>query len=135
MIGDGQLSVSFYDGTTTTKALHHVRHGNDASFVVGELAEASIAKCDPQLLALLKDVERVKSLALSTPRLDIAKLALRFGRSTERTKRLLRLASLSTTIVTAILESQAPSRLTNRFLQNLDGLPLSWAEQERLLLG
>lgn len=39
------------------------------------------------------------------------------------------LASRSTTAM------RQPARLTNRFLQNLDGLPHSWGEQEQLLLG
>ena len=57
------------------------------------------------------------------------------GRSTERYKRLLRLSYLSPTIIDAIIASRQPPQLTNRFLQNLDGLPVSWVEQERLLLG
>lgn len=90
---------------------------------------------NPQLIILLKDAYRARALALSKPRLSLEQLATKFGRSIERYKRLLRLSYLSPTIVTAILHSHQPSHLTNRFLQNLDGLPLSWAVQEQLLLG
>jgi hypothetical protein len=71
----------------------------------------------------------------SKPRLSLDELATRFDRSIERYKRLLRLSYLSPTIITAIIEMRQPPHITNRFLQNLDGLPLSWAAQERLLLG
>ena len=33
-----------------------------------------------------------------------------------------------------IIDSHQPAHLTNRFLQNLDGLPLGWADQDALLL-
>ncbi|API59707.1 hypothetical protein BSL82_10565 [Tardibacter chloracetimidivorans] len=61
-------------------------------------------------------------------------LTAKFGRSPERYKRLLRLSNLSPGIVAAVFEGAQPPRLTNRFLQNLAGLPLSWSEQEQLLL-
>lgn len=67
--------------------------------------------------------------------LSLEQLAVKFGRSTERYKRLLRLSFLSPKIMDAIIAGKQPAQLTNRFLQNLDGLPLSWAEQELLLLG
>ena len=38
-------------------------------------------------------------------------------------------------VITAIIGSRQPVQLTNRFLQNLDGLPLNWADQDQLLLG
>ena len=69
------------------------------------------------------------------PKLTLDQLAAKFGRSIERYKRLLRLSYLSPTVVHAIVASQQPAHLNNRFLQNLDGLPLSWAEQGQLLLG
>ena len=61
-------------------------------------------------------------------------LARMFGRSTERYKCLLGLSYLSPTFVSAIIAGQHPAHLTGRYLQHLDGLPLSWAEQDALLL-
>jgi len=48
---------------------------------------------------------------------------------------LLRLSYLSPAVVNAIIASRPQPHLTNRFLQNLDGLPLNWAAQDQLLLG
>jgi hypothetical protein len=73
-------------------------------------------------------------LVLAKPKLSLEQLAAKFGRSPERFKRLLRLSYISPTIVAIVLNGSQPSRLTNRFLQNLDGLPLGWSEQEQLLL-
>ena len=93
------------------------------------------SNADPQLIILLKDVHRAKALALARPKLTLDQLAAKFGRSTERYKRLLRLSYLSPTVIDAIVASRQPAHLTNRFLQTLDGLPLSWAEQDQSLLG
>ena len=76
----------------------------------------------------------MQALALAKPTLSLEQLAAKFGRSTERYKRLLRRSYLSLGTVTAVIEGRQPERLTNRFLQNLDGLPASWSEQEQLLL-
>jgi len=75
----------------------------------------------------------LEALALARPKLSLDQLA-KFGRSPERYKRLLRLSYLSPSIVATVLEGTQPARLTSRFLQNLDGLPLTWSEQEQLLL-
>ena len=79
--------------------------------------------------------DRARALALAKPKLTLEELAAKFGRSAGRYKRLLRLSYLSPSVVDAIIASRQPQHLTNRFLQNLDGLPLSWAEQDQLLLG
>jgi len=89
---------------------------------------------DPQLVLLLKDAHRAQVLALSKPNYTLDRLAKLFGRSTERYKRLLRLSYLSPSIVNAIVNGRQPVHLTGRLLQNLDGLPLSWTEQDALLI-
>ena len=89
---------------------------------------------DPQLIVLVKEARRAQALALAKPKLSLDQLARTFGRSTERYKRLLRLSYLSPRIVQAIVDGTQPGRVTNRFLQNLNGLPLCWTEQEELLL-
>ena len=93
-----------------------------------------MGSANPQLIVLLKDAQRARALALSKPKLPLDQLAARFGRSTERFKRLLRLSYLSPSLVNAIIAGEQPASVTNRFLQNLDGLPLSWADQDALLL-
>ena len=133
IIGDAQLTIELADGKKLNRSFERVRHGNDVKLVVGQWDEDR-HKADPQLIILLQDAHRARALALAKPKLSLDHLASRFGRSTERYKRLLRLSYLSPTITSAILESRHPRQLTNRFLQNLDGLPLIWAEQERLLL-
>lgn len=135
VIGDAELTIELSNGQQLQRRIDRVRHGNDAKLILGQVTTPSQRKADPQLLVLLKDASRAQALALAKPSLSLEQLAIRFGRSAERYKRLLRLSYLSPTIVTAIIEARQPARLTNRFLQNLDGLPLSWDEQEQLLLG
>ena len=101
---------------------------------MGELAKLDQQKADPQLLVLMQDARRARALALAKPQLQLEQLAAKFGRSAERYKRLVRLSYLSPTIITAALQVDRPHQLTSRFLQNLDGLPLCWIDQEQLLL-
>jgi AraC-like DNA-binding protein len=111
-----------------------VRHGNDAKLFVGEVTILDTPKADPQLIILLRDAHRARALALAKPTWSLDQLADRFGRSSERFKRLIRMSYLSPGIVAAIIEARQPAHLTGRFFQHLDGLPMSWAEQEQLLL-
>lgn len=134
IIGDAELTLELVTGETLIRRLERVRHGNDAALVVGPAVLPQGSKADPQLLILLRDAQRAQALALAKPKLSLDQLAATFGRSPERYKRLLRLSYLSPSIVATVLEGTQPARLTNRFLQNLDGLPLSWSEQEQLLL-
>ena len=133
-IGEGTLSLLLNDETTLEQSIARIRHGNDAKLAIGELRTREMPAPNPQLIVLLKDAQRAKALALSKPLLSLEQLAAKFGRSAERYKRLLRLSYLSPAIVTAILEARQPAHLTNRYLQNFDGLPHGWAEQEALLL-
>ena len=88
----------------------------------------------PQLIVLLQEAQCAQALALAEPNFTRDRIAKMFSRSTERYTRLLRLRYLSPTILDAIIAGRQPVHLTGRYLQNLDGLPLSWAEQEALLL-
>ena len=133
-IGDGALGLLLNDGTIHERSLERVRHGNDTKLIVGEVASGQSPKTDPQLVVLLKDAFRAQALATSKPNFTLERLARLFGRSTERYKRLLRLSYLSPTIVKTIVAGEQPKHLTGRCLQHLDGLPLSWTEQESLLL-
>ena len=135
VIGDAELAIELTNGLILRRSLDRVRHGNDARLVVGAPDALGKPKADPQLMILLKQAHQARALALARPKLPLDQLAAKFGRSTERYKRLLRLSYLSPTVVHAIVASQQPAHLNNRFLQNLDGLPLSWAEQDQLLLG
>ena len=132
-IGDGTLRVMLVEGSHIERSLGRLRHGNDAKLIVGEVAKAE-SRTDPQLIKLLQDAHRARTLALSKPNQPIEKLADSFGRSTMRYKRLLRLSYLSPKVVVAILEAAQPATMTGRLLQNLDGLPIGWAEQEVMLL-
>jgi site-specific DNA recombinase len=133
-IGDACLTLLLNDGTTLERSVERVRHGNDATLIVGELSKPAHKKADPQLIVLLQDAHRAQALALSKPNLSLEQLARTFGRSSERFKRLLRLSYLSPKFIEAVVEGRQPGRVTNRFLQNLDGIPLSWVAQEDLLL-
>ena len=135
VIGDAELTIELTNGLILRRSLERVRHGNDARLVVGGPDAPGKPKADPQLIILLKQAHQARALALAKPTLSLDELAIRYGRSAERYKRLLRLSYLSPTVVHAIVASRQPPRLTNRFLQNLDGLPLSWAPQDQLLLG
>ena len=133
-IGDASVSLLLNDGTMHERSLERIRHGNDAKLIVCDLVATDDATPDPQLIVLLKDAHRAQTLAMSKPNYTLDRLAKLFGRSTARYKRLLRLSYLSPSIVSAIVHGKQPVHLTGRFLQNLDGLPLSWAEQDALLI-
>ena len=135
VIGDAELTIELVDGHILRRSFERVRHGNDAKLVIGLTDAPEKPKANPQLIILLKDAHRAKALAFAKPKLTLDELALKFSRSTERYKRLLRLSYLSPTVIDAIIASREPPHLTNRFLQNLDGLPISWVDQDRLLLG
>ncbi len=133
-IGDATLTLLLNDGTLLERSIERVRHGNDVKLVVGDLVEADEPTAHPQLIVLLKDAQRAQTLALAKPNFTLERLANVFGRSTERYKRLLRLSYLSPTIVNTIVKGKQPGRLTGRYMQNLDGVPLSWVAQDALLL-
>ena len=133
-IGDARLTLLLNDGAKHERSIERIRHGNDARLVIGALAAADQPASNPQLVILLRDAHRARAQALAKPNFTLERLAKMFGRSTERYKRLLRLSYLSPAIVSAIIDGNQPAHLTGRFLQNLDGLPLSWAEQDALLL-
>ena len=132
-IGDGTLGIMLVDGSRIERSLERLRHGNDAKLIVGDVAKSE-SSADSQLIKLLRDAHRARALALSKPNQPIEKLAIAFGRSTMRYKRLLRLSYLSPKIAVAILDGTQPATMTGRFLQNLDGLPICWSEQETQLL-
>jgi DNA invertase Pin-like site-specific DNA recombinase len=133
-IGDATVTLLLSDGTTLECSTERIRYGNDARLIVGELAAPDQGNADSQLIVLLQDARRAQTLALAKPNFSLEQLARTFGRSTERYKRLLRLSYLSPTFIEAVIEGRQPGRVTNRFLQNLDGIPLSWIAQEDLLL-
>jgi hypothetical protein len=134
VIADAELTIELKDGAVLRRSLERVRHGNDAKLVIGIAGSVEKIHGSQQLFKLLQDAARAQALALAKPKLALQELAAKFGRSPERFKRLIRLSYISPTIVTAILHGRQPVKLTSRFLQHLDGLPLTWAEQEALLL-
>ena len=133
-IGDASVSLLLNHGTMHERSLERIRHGNDAKLIVGDLVPADDPTPDPQLIVLLKDAQRAQALPMAKPNYTLDRLAKLFGRSTERYKRLLRLSYLSPSIVSVIIDGKQPAHLTGRFLQNLDGLPLSWTEQDAMLI-
>jgi hypothetical protein len=74
-------------------------------------------------------------LHCKNPRHRVAQLAAEFGRSTSRFKRLVRLSYLAPSIIELISAGEQPISVTSVRLQHLDGLPISWSEQQSLLLG
>ncbi|GAA4003719.1 recombinase family protein [Sphingomonas humi] len=134
VIGDAELTIELADGSTIKRALNRIRHGNDAKLIVGEKTISNQPAGNQQLIILLQDAARAQAFALAKPKLSLEEVAAKFGRSTERFKRLIRLSYLSPKIVESILQGRQPLQLTSKSLQNLDGLPLRWSEQEALLL-
>jgi site-specific DNA recombinase len=134
VIGDAELSLELTDGATINRALDRVRHGNDAKLLIGGIPASTPPASNPQLIILLKDAARAQAFALARPKLPLDQLAAKFGRSSERFKRLIRLSYLSPKIVATIVQDRQPLGLTGRHLQNLDGLPLCWRAQEEMLL-
>jgi DNA invertase Pin-like site-specific DNA recombinase len=134
VIGDAELTIELADGSTIKRALDRIRHGNDAKLIVRGTPMSDQPADNQQLLILLQVAARAQAFALAKPKLSLDELAAKFGRSSERFKRLIRLSYLSPKIVEAIMLARQPTKLTSRSLQNLDGLPLRWSDQEALLL-
>lgn len=131
-VGEGMLRLKLKDGAALEQPMFKLRHGNDAQLIVGEQISADAG--DPQMVKLMHDALMARKLAISKPMTSLPKLAAQFGRSTERFKRLLRLSYLSPKIIEAALSNEG-LQIIARDLQNLNGLPLAWSEQQNLLLG
>lgn len=134
VVADAQLSIELNDGAVLERSLERVRHGNDASLIVGTSPAEKEPTPNQQLVILLQDAARAQAFALAQPKLSLNDLATKFGRSPERFKRLIRLSYLSPAIVAAVLSGRQAAHLTSRALQNIDGLPLVWSDQEAMLL-
>jgi hypothetical protein len=134
VLGDAVLTLELKNGAIVQRSLERVRHGNDAKLIVGKTIPDGEPAGNQQLIVLLQDAARAQALASAKPKLSLDALAMKFGRSPERFKRLIRLSYLSPKIVGLILRGQQPAHLTSRSLQHLDGLPLAWGDQEALLL-
>lgn len=133
-VGAAELTLKLHDGSTLCRSLARVRDGQDVKLVVGELSTGDQPKCDPQIVAVLRDAMRARQLALAEPALTLEQLASEFGRSPDRYKRLLRLSYLAPSVFAALLSSSSPAHLNAARVRQLDRLPLSWADQERMLL-
>ena len=87
---------------------------------------------DGALVALLREANAARAMALVDPSRTIREIAAEARLCRHRLSRLVRLSWLATEIVTAILEGRHPAGLTPRRLLAAD-LPLDWAAQKALL--
>lgn len=90
-------------------------------------------KPDGNLVRLMADAHRARKLALEHPDMTMEKLALRFGRSVQRFKRLLRLSYLAPDIIEAIIDGSQPASMTSKMLNQVSGLPTRWDKQRDML--
>ena len=86
----------------------------------------------PNLIRLMAEVHQARQLVLANADQTILSIAQSAGRCRARLNELLRLASLSPDIVTAILEGRQPIGLSNATLLSI-ALPLDWQAQKALL--
>ena len=57
-IGEAMLGMLLNEGTMLDRSIERIRHGNDATLIVGELVVSDELKSDPQLIILLNDAQR-----------------------------------------------------------------------------
>lgn len=58
IVGDAELTVELADGTKLRRSLERVRHGNDATLIVGDLTAPVGPVGNQQLIVLLQDAAR-----------------------------------------------------------------------------
>jgi hypothetical protein len=91
------------------------------------------ARIDPRLLELVAEARRFYLELRERNVSSLRELARRLGRDRSDVGRIVRLAFLAPDIVEAIASGRQPADLTVTRLTRLEDLPLSWAEQRRLL--
>ena len=110
-----------------------VWHGRQLRLVIPGPADAIALRYRvPNLIRLMAEVHQARQLVLANADQTILSIAQSAGRCRARLNELLRLASLSPDIVTAILEGRQPIGLSNATLLNI-ALPLDWQAQKALL--
>lgn len=132
-----------------TRALHHpihtdaelltiiapamkMRSGNATKLVIGNSAPKPKGR-DEQLIALLVEANEARDLVLRSPGIAIKDQAQDRGLCRSRLAKLVRLSWLSPKLVKMIMTGKQPASITSASLLNT-ALPLSWTEQEAMLL-
>lgn len=115
-------------------AAKRVRRGHQLRLIIPgpEDVDATPARRDAKLVALMAEAHAARQLVLSQPNTSIAAIAKDTGRCRTRLAKLVSLACLAPDIVTAIVQGRQPALLTARALLEAE-LPLAWADQRRVL--
>ena len=110
-----------------------VWHGRQLRLIIpGPATDSNFRHRDPKLVRLMSEVYQARKLVLANSDLTVSEIARRAGRCRIRLDRLLKLACLAPSIVTAILEGRQPVGVSNTTLLSMT-LPLDWAEQRAIL--
>lgn len=107
-------------------------HGRQLRLIIpGPASESNFRHRDPKLVRLMSEVNQARELVLANADQTVSEIARRAGRCRIRLDRLLKLACLAPSTVTALLEGRQPVGLSNTTLLSAT-LPLDWADQRAL---
>jgi site-specific DNA recombinase len=111
-----------------------VRRGHQLRLVIPgpEDLNATPARRDEKLVALMAEAHAARQLILTQPDTSIASIAASLGKCRTRLAKLASLACLAPDIVTAIIQGRQPASLTSRSMLEAE-LPLAWPDQRRVL--
>ena len=109
-----------------------IRRGHEVRLVIPSTAPAPPSARDQKLVDLIVEAHAARRIVMESPDRSIDQIASAQGRCRTHLGRLVKLSYLAPDIVARALEGRQPPSLTRRKLMAVD-LPLSWAEQRKLL--
>ncbi len=125
-----EMDIRLTDTVTHTQSLQliKVRVGMDVKLTVTPADTTDVPR-NEQLVALLADAHKAKTVALASPELTMDELAKATGLGSARFKRLLKLAFLAPDIVEAVLEAEPDAPTTATALFACVDAGLEWSAQ------
>ena len=112
-----------------------LRRGKDVRLIVGVGTESAAATADPALVRLLASARSAWAAMLAAGQTPIDEVARGQNYSRDYFRLLLRLATLSPSIVGAIVDGRQPVGLNRQKLATIHNQPIDWVAQRAAALG
>ncbi|GAO39522.1 hypothetical protein SCH01S_33_00090 [Sphingomonas changbaiensis NBRC 104936] len=120
------------DASKLAAAFAQIRVGNDVKMLIRSGDNTQLVVRDEQLVQTIADARAAQQMAHRFPDRPLSELAAIAGRSPARFKHLLRLSHLAPGVIMSVMEGQTPAALAGTGIHKVTGIPLAWAEQQRL---
>lgn len=128
------------DGSITAGRIHRlsvpvskIRRGPEVRLVIADRNDEHHHPADPALIRLLATAFAANAAIYSAKDQSPAQVATALGYTNNYFTLLLRLGTLSPSIVQAIVEGRQPVGLTRQRLAKIANLPIDWTEQRQML--